>query len=793
MLCLFDPDTPVVELEDALTIIGLDRSRRKDTKLTSVRSTLSLSDLVEAIQTRCHGICVAAHVTSRKGILKMEKGGARADYWRTENLLAAQLPCAPAQLPNAGLRSIVANEDAAHKRLKPLAYVLTSDARSEAEIGTESVWIKMHRPSVAGLRQAFLDPGSRIAFTDPMTTRTDGRLLSASWEGGYLRGSEVLLNPELTCLIGGKGTGKSTVIESVRWAFGLDPNTVESKQAVGGLREFALPAGSQVIVTFETGAPSSQRFTVERTAPHAPIVRDAVGQQQPDLDPSALLHPRIYGQKEIFEVAQSAEARLALVDAFAESDLRDVADREKEVVVQLSRNRRDLMSALQELEQSSDRLAALPSLLQWRERFRQAGFEKRLRERRLLEREAQLLSAADTALLERQRLLADLEGDLPLPPDLSGGRDAADLPNNDLIDGARQEVASTISSTSRGLKAAGEELQGGRERLAAVREQWEARRAARQSEFDQALRQLQADAPDTDPEQYLDVERRIEQLEPLHQRIKQLEARAEEARRGRDALLVDLRNVRADKHRRRVDAADQLSSATARNVKVEVHYQRDRDKVLERLQALKTKARGDALTRMVEHAEFSPAEFARKVRERTLTGAYDLTESQASLLERTLDNEALLDLEPLELRDETTIALDVGPPSEPAFRELERLSPGQKSTAILLLILQSSREPLLVDQPEDDLDNRFIYDDVVQRLRAAKRHRQVVVATHNANIPVLGDAEQIIVLEARADPRPQGFPAAQGTVDDVIVREQAEQILEGGEEAFQLRRQKYGW
>ena len=67
------------------------------------------------------------------------------------------------------------------------------------------------------------------------------------------------------------------------------------------------------------------------------------------------------------------------------------------------------------------------------------------------------------------------------------------------------------------------------------------------------------------------------------------------------------------------------------------------------------------------------------------------------------------------------------------------------SIAVLLLIMQASDAPLLVDQPEDDLDNRFIYDDVVKRLRAAKSHRQFVVATHNANIPVLGDAEQIVV------------------------------------------------
>ena len=96
-----------------------------------------------------------------------------------------------------------------------------------------------------------------------------------------------------------------------------------------------------------------------------------------------------------------------------------------------------------------------------------------------------------------------------------------------------------------------------------------------------------------------------------------------------------------------------------------------------------------------------------------------------------------------------TLALDVGPTGTRDYRPLDRLSPGQKSTAILLLIMQESRDPLLIDQPEDDLDNRFIYDDIVQRLREAKPARQFVIATHNANIPILGDAEQIVVLDAK--------------------------------------------
>lgn len=106
--------------------------------------------------------------------------------------------------------------------------------------------------------------------------------------------------------------------------------------------------------------------------------------------------------------------------------------------------------------------------------------------------------------------------------------------------------------------------------------------------------------------------------------------------------------------------------------------------------------------------------------------------------------------------------------------------------------MQESEDPLLVDQPEDDLDNRFIYDDVVKRLKAAKRERQFLIATHNANIPVLGDAAQIVALDAEErGGKVTSFVRAHGSIDAEDVRVAAEHILEGGREAFAMRQAKY--
>ena len=95
-------------------------------------------------------------------------------------------------------------------------------------------------------------------------------------------------------------------------------------------------------------------------------------------------------------------------------------------------------------------------------------------------------------------------------------------------------------------------------------------------------------------------------------------------------------------------------------------------------------------------------------------------------------------------------AIDLGQGGTGQWRSVAEVSPGQRATALLALALAGGRDPLVIDQPEDDLDNRYIYDEVVKVLARVCEHRQVIVATHNANIPTLGDASLVVALDADA-------------------------------------------
>ncbi len=162
-----------------------------------------------------------------------------------------------------------------------------------------------------------------------------------------------------------------------------------------------------------------------------------------------------------------------------------------------------------------------------------------------------------------------------------------------------------------------------------------------------------------------------------------------------------------------------------------------------------------------------------------------LDDSQASrITNHFLDNmPRVLSLETIVFDDQLEIKMNVGG----EVRPIEQLSRGQMATALLPLILRHADFPLVFDQPEDDLDNRFIFDELVARIRAIKQSRQLIFVTHNANIPVLGDADRVIAM-SMATARLAAPPAA-GTIDEM--RKPILDILEGGAAAFRERRKRY--
>lgn len=158
-----------------------------------------------------------------------------------------------------------------------------------------------------------------------------------------------------------------------------------------------------------------------------------------------------------------------------------------------------------------------------------------------------------------------------------------------------------------------------------------------------------------------------------------------------------------------------------------------------------------------------------------------------SRIAKTLDDEQWARLETLIPDD--NIDVKYKPNGSSHFKSIVSASAGQKTTAVLTFILSQGKLPLLLDQPEDDLDNRLVCDLIVEKIKKIKNHRQIIVITHNANIPVIGDAEYIVSMDSSSR---YLKVHSEGMLENKDVKTEICEIMEGGEDAFKLRAERYG-
>jgi ABC-type taurine transport system ATPase subunit len=192
------------------------------------------------------------------------------------------------------------------------------------------------------------------------------------------------------------------------------------------------------------------------------------------------------------------------------------------------------------------------------------------------------------------------------------------------------------------------------------------------------------------------------------------------------------------------------------------------------------------LDRAAESAR-NPVNFAAAVRDGAAAlETLGLTENGAAVL-AAAGATAARDIEVADTPDVCSLMMRVDSAGG-EWRSVLDVSPGERATAALALALAGGNAPLVIDQPEDDLDNRYIYDEVVRLVTEVCEGRQVIVATHNANIPVLGDAECVLAFQATHD---RAEVLACGGLEDRSVTEVARHVLEGGEQAFRERHRRY--
>jgi len=791
-LCLFDPGKDVSALERIIGDCGIHDQK--------VISPIGKYDAIEFLAEahRWGAVCVAAHVIlTRGGLLAKLTGQSRANAWKSPHLLACSIPGPLAKAPD-NFRSIIENIDTAHKRDRPIAIIDAidvNDPKSLADPGA-SCWIKMSQVTAEGLRQAFLDPQSRIRLSTEPEPEEHAELVAMAWQGGFLDGVAIHFNENLNVFIGGRGTGKSTIVESIRYVLALNPLGDEARRAHEGTIRNVLKSGTKISLLIRSYIPIEHEYLIERTVPNPAIVREVSGKVV-TLSPSDIIpgQVEVYGQHEISELTRSPEKLTRLLERFVKRDP-TVTRRKASLLREIERSRARIVDALKELKRTEERLALLPGLEETLKRYQKAGLEERLKERSLLVREERVLKAVSERMMPFRDILEEFKRAIPIDLAFLSPKALEELPGKKVL----ADTESALGQLSKDLKAAaekiGQSLDHAEKSIATIRERWEERKKSVQAAYENILRELQKSK--VDGEEFIRLRQQIEELRPLKEDQTALQREFKELEDRRLNLLAEWEDIKAQEFRLLERAAKSVSKQLERRVRARVTFAGNRDPLFDLLREQIGGRLSETIEMLKKCEALSLKEFTNACRtgKDAIYKTYGISPAQAERLAQ-VPLEVLMQVEELDLPPTTSIELNVAPEEQPpVWQEINALSTGQKATAVLLLLLLESDAPLVVDQPEDDLDNRFITDGIVPKMREEKRRRQFVFATHNANIPVLGDAELILGLSAsgEASEGKAGIPPEHmGSIDARPVRELVEEILEGGKIAFEMRRLKYGF
>lgn len=610
--------------------------------------------------------------------------------------------------------------------------------------------------------------------------------------GGFLDGLQVTFGAGLNTIIGARGTGKTTVVECLAYALDTLPSSdhaPQERKRVETLIKRNLNGGRiELGIRAKDGTP----YKVTRAFGDDPIVLDAEGIVATVNLKAGLFRADVYGQNAVESIADRPLFQLDLIDSFAAPSIQQIASREKQIVSMLAANAHQIIPLEQEVGAIQDELVGLPTVEQKLKGFagpaggvtaevNEAHRLKGLRDResRSLQRNKETVAQFAQSLRQFRGGLEGRAGSL-FDDEMSRG------PNRDLLRDVTKLWEACNGDVDRLLLQAIDRLAALEADLGQQLEQLTQRHRQQELGFRSTIEKHQQAQHQAAERSALEKQRN--HLLARQLRDAEVQQHITELRAERMTLLQQLSDVRDQRFAVRNDVAQRINEALSPTIRISISQHGNTDQYRATLEArLKGSGVKQSLVAQKLASALTPPELADVVRHRdtdTLIDRAELSHEQAAKVVTGLfDQEFLFGLEAVELGDQPLIELKDGE----GYKDTSSLSTGQKCTTILPILLLDSANPLIIDQPEDNLDNRFIFENVVKSLRRVKQQRQLILVTHNPNIPVLGDAEQVVVLDSDgARSRLIKDGSVDGCKDEIVT------LLEGGAEAFQKRGERYG-
>lgn len=611
--------------------------------------------------------------------------------------------------------------------------------------------------------------------------------------GGFLAGLSLTFPRGLTCIIGPRGSGKTTLAEALRYGM-----AGTSGLSIAGQKLISTSLAPSVVTLRTTPDGEGTGYVITRSGKNTAnlTTSDGIVVASVDLDRRTFLPLDGYSSLEIEDIADETEGdkRRSLLDELRWDDIQDInyrvaehrraLDANADVVKRTRELISDLTERIEELGDAQARLASLPKPAKEEETkgLLQASDQHRWNEQEL--RNLQSCLSTLTGLQTDAANLAD-----KMLTGLPKAMIVQTSVNKEHLQKAEVAITTLLTDSESLLANLKDKLQYAVTAVSGVKDELLQVHETQKSTLMQ-LQEKNAVASQTIQERAA-AEQAVAALNSLESERENARKSLEQALQQRQELRAKYLLEREKISQIREEVAHDLQEDIGDHVRIQLRRAADNVRyqqfLSEGLKGARVRNHEDILDGLMR---LRPEQLAQIIQDRD----FEEFEHQLSLGEersrRVLDafreNIDPFELELVAIDDRVMIELNVGSTIEPNFKDAAGLSRGQKCTALLPLLLARRNTPLVIDQPEDNLDNRFIFETIVDAVRRLKGHRQMIFITHNANIPVLAEADMVIVLNSDGK---TGFVQKSGALDEC--RKEIIELLEGGEEAFEMRRERY--
>ena len=795
LLAYFAPDrtADLAKLLSRLNLIG-------EMGADDTRTAKSMADAIAEVE-RLGGISVAAHIDREKtGFDAFAPGSQnwKKDIITSPGLYGLECDSADTLLwysdqdeagsAGAERKKILGARQLVVPARYHLAHVQASDAHSMTQFERQDPakpWtrIKLAELSFNALRVAFVDPTARVRACAAVP-HSIPRVRGVAITGGFLHEERIHFSDNLNCLIGGRGTGKSTAIRAIAYALGVDDEFQEYDNCPDSVTVFCEDTNGILYRYVRTrGGDIEVKAKEDRSVTDVPI--DA-------------FRIEYFGQGQLAKVAEDPLRHPDLLQAFLDrhTNLRDLIETEESLVTRLRENAgrlNPLETAFSQLTDKKKYLAEIAKKLKIAEEGNLrdvVAMQSKLASEKTVRESVEAIAVEYTTGWSLSNIQRDFDQILATAGACTSDEassktiaaiKAALAASNSAVKQKEQELNKLLKSCAQDLLKLAGDLKVSHQRMSGD----VAKKLA-----DLKSRGLATDIPGLD--------QLLRQKTSVAKEIAAVEQRASERKQCREErakLRTELAEVRSQMTARRKTQLKGINAnlaMTIREYTVFLKYD-DAGITAEFESFMREKMHGTHLQdNQIQNLcnRITPSELADAVLERNheKLAAIISAEWAARIIEKLCYWDILFDLQALAKQPKPIITVrtkSVPPKDIPVLQ----LSDGQRHTILLTIaVLAESNVPLVIDQPEDDLDNAFIFSSIVSTLRAVKEMRQVILVTHNANIAVLGDSELLLPMYREND---CGRILDRGSIDKDATKLRTLNILEGGADAFQRRKEMY--